>query len=265
MNIDTSYTNIQPTAQSSSLERIASSLAINKASDNASGLSIADKLGMQKNSISQVVENMNSGIAMSNIAQSGIASQKDILSNMKTEILKAMNGTTNQDGRETIKDQLSKYIEQYDQITQSTTYNGEKLLETTGDSTDDLSIVDMDSFIGMEKVDTADISNQLKTFLADFSTNSNSMDDMLKAVDSGIDQLASYASEFGSAANAMESNARNAISTEVNIASAKSTILDINYNKEVSDFSKSNLLNQIGLLAQSQSNAIQSRNISLLT
>ena len=84
MNINSSYTSLQNIndLQSTSLEKIGTALAINKAADDASGLAIADALGLQKSSVSQSLENMNSGIAMGNIAQSGIASQQDILENL---------------------------------------------------------------------------------------------------------------------------------------------------------------------------------------
>lgn len=267
MNINSSYTSLQNIndVQSSSLEKIGSALAINKASDDASGLAIANALGSQNDALSQSIENMNSGIAMSNIAQGGLSSQQELLENIKTETLKAMNGTTSPEGREVIQKQISKYVDQYENIASSTTYNGTSLLETSGDSSDDISITDAESTIEMEKADTTSISDSLKSFLGDFATNSASMQNMLNAVDQGMTKLATYASDFGSASNAMESSARNSISTEVELANAQSTILDIDYSKEVSDFSKTNIMSQMGLIMQTQANAHQQKNIDLLS
>ncbi len=268
MDISTSYnTNIQGLVgvQSNSLEKISSALAINKASDDASGLQIADQLGLQKSSLAQSIENMNSGIAMSSIAQSGISSQKELLENIKTETLKAMSATTSDEGRDAIANQISKYVEQYEQIAGSTNYNGQSLLKTSGDVTDDLSIATDSSIIEMSKADTMSISDKLKSFLADFSTNPDSMNGIISTVDNGIDQLASYASDFGSAMNAFASNARNSMTTEKELATAQSTIMDIDYAKEVSSFSKTNLQSQIGLIMQTQANAVQSRSINLLS
>ncbi len=267
MNINSSYTSLQNIndAQATSLEKIGTATAINKASDDASGLAIADALGSQKSAVSQSIENMNSGIAMSNIAQSGISSQKELLENIKTETLKAMNGTTSSEGREVIQQQISKYIDQYESIASSTTYNGTSLLKTSGDSSDDISITDAESTIEMEKADTTTISDSLKSFLGDFATNSTSMQNILNAVDQGMTQLATYASDFGSASNEMESSARNSISTEVELSRAQSTILDIDYSKEVSDFSKTNIMAQVGYVMQTQANANQQRNIDLLS
>ena len=267
MTIDSSYVNAYDISgiQQNSLEKIGSALAINKASDDASGLAIGSALGVEKSSLSQAVENMNSGIAMSNIAQGGLAEQKNILQDIKTETLKAMNGTMSESDRDIIANQINKYIEQYDNIANSTTYNGNALLKTDGTSSDDISIVDKESTIDMEKSDTLSISDSLKTLMSDFSTNPNSRATLLDTLDQSINQIGSFQSDFGSAANAMEASARNSISMETQTAAAQSTIMDIDYSKEVSSFSKTNLLSQIGLVMQSQANAIQGRNISLLS
>ena len=251
--------------QNNLLERISTGLAINSASDNASGLAISDQLDFDSGALSQSVENANSGVAMSNIAQSGIASQKELLENIKTETLKAMNGTTSQEGREAIATQINKYIDQYEQIADSTNYNGQQLLKTTGDSSDDLSIVGDDSIISMQKADTTSVSDQLRTLMDDFTTNPDSMSSMLSTVDDASSELASYASEYGSSANALESMARNYMSAQTNIESAKSTILDFDFASGIADFNKTNIQTQVGYLAQSQANAVQSRVVSLLS
>ncbi|MCK5293472.1 MAG: hypothetical protein KAJ49_02385 [Arcobacteraceae bacterium] len=267
MTINSSYNNLPSIndLQSNSLEKIGSALAINSAADNASGLAIADALDVQKNSLSQSIENMTSGIAMGSIAMSGISSQKDILENIRTETLKAMNGTTSQEGKEAISNQIGKLIEQFDNISNSTTYNGTTLLTTQEDISDDLTIIGEDSTINMQKADTSTISDDLKSFLGDFSTSRTAMGELLNAVDKGIDELNNYASDFASATNAMESNVRNNITMETNIASARGNIMDVDYSKEVTSFSKSNLLSQIGIIVQSQANATQGRNLALLT
>jgi flagellin len=252
-------------ASSSALEKISSGLAINKASDDASGLAISDKLGVQKSSLVQAVENANSGIAMSNIAQSSINEQKTLLENIKTETLKAMNGTTSTEGREAIAEQINKYIDQYEQVAEQTNYNGQKLLKTSGDTSDDLSIVGEDSIVELKKADTTSISDRLKSFMGDFVDNPSSMDGILSVVDDGMDQLASFASDYGSASNSLESMARNYMTAQTNIDNAQSQIQDADISKMVTEFSKTNLQAQLGYLVQSQANAVQNRTVSLLS
>jgi flagellin len=176
-----------------------------------------------------------------------------------------MSDTTSQEGREAIAEQINKYIDQYEQISESTTYNGQQLLKINGDTSDDLSISGENSIVEIEKADTTSISDKLKTFMEDFVDNPSSMDSLLSAVDEGIDKLGSFASDFGSASNALESMARNHLETQTNISRAQSEIMDADISKMVTEFSKTNLQSQIGYLVQSQANAVQNRTVSLLS
>lgn len=266
INSNNNYTNINNTQQNNILEKLSTGLAINKASDDASSLAIATKLGVQKSSAAQSVENVNSGVALTNIAQEGISNQKEILENIKIESLKALNGTTSQEGRDAIANQIGKYIEQFEQIAESTNYNGQKLLKASGDPfEDEISITGDDSNISIKKADTTSISDELKTFLSDFSTNPDSVRNLLDAVDKGIDTLSAQESEFGSSSNSLESLGRNYLTAETNAANAQSTLLDLDYSKGIANFNKTNIQTQVGFLAQSQANAVQSRVLSLLS
>lgn len=267
MNIDSSYIGNYgvDSLNQTSLERIGTALEINKASDNSAGLEIVGELRSEQNALSQSLKNMNSGIAMSNIAQSGLSSQQELLENIKTETLKAMNGTMNEDDKNIVAQQINKYIEEFDAISQSTSYNGTSLLQTKNDSSDDISIVDERSTIELEKSDTSSISESLKALMGDFTTNLASQTSLLNTVDQGINQINSFASDFGSASNAMMSSASNSISTEKEYAQSQSTVMDIDYSNEVSSFSKTNLMSQVGLMMQSQANAMQGRSIALLS
>lgn len=267
MNIDSSYVNAYNvnSVSASSVEKLSSGLAINKASDDPAGLVIGDSLGVQKSSLAQAVGNTISGVALSNIAQGGILNQQEILEKINTLTLQANTATTNADGRDIIANEISGLIESYDKISDSTTYNGEKLLQTAADSSDDISIIAEDSIVDISKADTTSISDSLKSFLNNFATDQNARDGMLDTLKDGMKKLASFASDYGSASNQLESMTRNYMTQETNTARAESNIMDIDYSKEVSNFSKSNLLTQVGYIMQTQANAHQQRNIALLS
>lgn len=264
MTVNNNITNVN-NLQTNLLEKISSGHEINQVSDDPSGLLISDQLQVRENSLTQSIVNANQGIAFAQIAMGGISSQKELLENIKQESLKAKNGTLSDDDKEAIKNQISNYIDAFDNIAQTTTYNDEKLLQTTGGVDDDLSIVGDNSTIIMEKSDSKSISDNLKSFLTDFASNPAFVDGMIQAVDEGIDTLNKSESEFGSAANSLESMARQYINASANTAEAKSTILDSDIIKDIGDFNKNSVMSQMGYLAQSQANAVQSRTINLLT
>ncbi|MEJ5168494.1 MAG: flagellin, partial [Arcobacteraceae bacterium] len=72
-----------------SLEKLSSGLRINKASDDASGLAIADKLRTQASSIGQSIANGNSAVSLTQIADKAMAEQSNILDIVKTKLLQA--------------------------------------------------------------------------------------------------------------------------------------------------------------------------------
>ena len=113
----------------SSLEKLSTGLRINKASDDASGLAIADKLRTQATSINQGIANGNSAVTLLQIADKSMAEQSNILDTIKAKLIQANTDTTSADGRESIRKDISKLLGQLDNIANQTNYNGTKLLE----------------------------------------------------------------------------------------------------------------------------------------
>ena len=93
---------------SSSLEKLSSGLKINKAADDASGLAIADKLRTQGTSIDQGIANGNSAVTLLQIADKSMSEQSNILDTIKAKLIQANTDTTSDDGRESIRKDISK-------------------------------------------------------------------------------------------------------------------------------------------------------------
>lgn len=119
----------------SSLEKLSTGFRINKASDDASGLAIADKLRTQATSINQGISNGNSAVSLLQIADKSMGEQSNILDTIKSKLIQANTDTTSADGREAIRKDIAKLLEQLDNIAEQTNYNGNTLLQAgTGDS-----------------------------------------------------------------------------------------------------------------------------------
>jgi flagellin len=118
-----------------SLEKLSTGLKINKASDDASGLAIADKLRTQATSLNQGVANGNSAVSLLQIADKSMAEQSNILDIIKAKLIQANTDTTSDDGRESIRKDISKLLEQLDNIAEQTNYNGTVLLQNGSDDT----------------------------------------------------------------------------------------------------------------------------------
>jgi len=113
---------------SNSLETLSTGLRINKAADDASGMAIADTLRAAALGLGQSIQNANNGIALTQIADKAMDEQIKILYTIKTKAIQAaQNGQTTQT-REAIQEDISKMLNELDNIAATTSFNGQKLL-----------------------------------------------------------------------------------------------------------------------------------------
>jgi len=115
-----------------SLSNLSSGLKINKASDDASGLAIADKLRTHASGIKQAIDNANSAVALLQITDKSMNEISNILDTVKQKLIQAHTDTTSDEGRKTIKKDIEKLLSQIDSISEQTNYNGLTLLSHTG-------------------------------------------------------------------------------------------------------------------------------------
>lgn len=255
----------------SSLEKLSSGLRINKASDDASGLAIADKLRTQVTSINQGIANGSSAVSLLQIADKSMDEQSKILDTVKAKLVQANTATTSSAGRESIRKDVEKLLTQLDNIASQTNYNGTKLLEgaTSAAASDSL-----DFQVGENSSDKITMSavqantdglglSTLKGLAADGLTTTIAAAQQT-IVDSAITSLNEYRGDVGSTQNQVESAIRNLMTQSTNISAAESIIRDVDYAKESSNFNKQNIISQAGAYALSQSNASQQNVLRLL-
>ncbi|MGJ0355529.1 flagellin [Aliarcobacter cryaerophilus] len=257
----------------SSLEKLSSGLKINKASDDASGLAIADKLRTQATSINQGISNGNSAIALLQIADKSMAEQSKILDTVKAKLIQANTATTSADGRESIRKDITKLLEQLDNIAQQTNYNGNYLLQL--DATSGAAATTSLEFQVGEKTsdmitmtavraNTAGLTLTALTGLATSGLTTAVAQTGQASVDSAITTLNGYRGDIGSTQNQVESAVRNLMTQATNIKNAESVIRDVDYAEESANFNKLNIISQAGSYAISQSNAVSQNVLRLL-
>ena len=251
-----------------SLNRIATGIELNQSSDNASSLSISNSLLAQSNGYGQALENANSAIAATQIASGATTEQSNILNNVKEKLLQASTDTTSQEGRNAILKDIQKQLEQFDKIASGTNYNGQTLLQK---SSTDNSASDVQQFQsglkGEQLIETSSVqSNTEGLGLTDLvnqdATTFSSSDakNFLETVDKAINKLNDVRGEFGSVQNQLESSSRNLLAQQTSTLSA-AALFDTDYAKESSNFSKQNILAQIGAFGQVQSNNINQQTV----
>jgi flagellin len=111
-----------------SLEKLSSGLRINKAADDASGLAIANSLRSQANTLGQAIKNANDGIGIMQTADKAIDEQSKILDTVKTKATQAAQDGQTEETRKAIQKDITKLMEELDNIAETTSFNGQSLL-----------------------------------------------------------------------------------------------------------------------------------------
>lgn len=266
-----------------SLEKLSSGLRINKASDDASGLAIADKLRTQASSIGQAISNGNSAVALMQIADKAMAEQSNILDIVKQKLIQAGTATTSSAGRQAIAKDISKLLDQLNAIAVQTNYNGINLLQgnSTTKTTTPTSTLTFQMGESSTNAITASASVLANTPGLSLSSLVKSVSGLastsfagthgatlaqayLSKVDSALNRLNTWRSDFGSTQNQVESAIRNMATQQTNIKAAESVIRDVDYAAESANFNKQNIIAQAGTFALSQANQVQQNVLKLL-
>jgi len=111
-----------------SLEKLSSGLAINKSADDASGMAIADSLRSQANSLGQAIKNGNDGIGIIQIADKAMDEQVKILDTIKVKATQAAQDGQTEETRKMLQKDITKLMEEMDNIASTTSFNGQNLL-----------------------------------------------------------------------------------------------------------------------------------------
>jgi len=261
---------------SNSLEKLSSGLRINKASDDASGLAIADKLRTQASSIGQGISNANSAVSLTQIADKAMGEESNILDILKTKLLQASTATTSTAGHDAIAKDVTKLLDQINNIASQTNYNGISLLQASAaglTATGALSFqvgetsTDTISTAGSVQANVTGLGLNLLKSLANgggASLDATQASAMLDDVDAALNTLNGWRADFGSTQNQLESATRNMMTQQTNIKAAESVIRDVDYAQESANFNKQNIISQAGTYAMSQANSVQQNVLRLL-
>lgn len=252
------------------MERLSSGLRINKAKDDAAGLAISDGMRADIRALSQGVRNANDGIGVIQTAEGGLNEISSILTRMKELAMEAASGTLSDTDRGYAHNEFNALKNELDRISNGTTFNGDALLDGTytaknihiglnnTQGTDKISI-SIESGTASEGfgqtslgLAATSISTQTKAQTA-IATMENAFGEVLEA----RSKLGALQSRF----EHMVSNINNIIE---NTTAAESQIRDADIAKEVTEFTKYQILQQSGIAMLGQANVTPQAVLSLL-
>ena len=118
--------------QAKSTEKLSSGYKINRAADDAAGLSISEKMRKQIRGLTQASSNAQDGISSVQTAEGALTEVHDMLQRMNELAVKAANGTNSSDDRKYIQDEMDQLISEIDRVAETTKFNETYLLKGDG-------------------------------------------------------------------------------------------------------------------------------------
>ena len=114
-----------------SLNSLSSGLRINRAADDASGMSIADSLRQQAQGLGQAINNANDAIGVTQTADGALDEYTNIINTIRNKSIQAASDGQNNDSRGAIQRDITKLLEEAQNISDTTSFNGQNLLDGT--------------------------------------------------------------------------------------------------------------------------------------
>jgi flagellin len=228
-------------AQAKSMEKLSSGKRINRAGDDAAGLSISEKMRSQIRGLTQASRNAQDGISLIQTAEGAMDEVSNMLVRMKELAVQRATGTYSTTDKGNIDSEVTALKTEITNIQSTTKFNGQTVLNG---GTRNIAI-SHDGGVTMAVAD-GDISTAVA--LTTSSTGAN--------IDAAIDAVNTSRSNLGALQNRLESTVRNLDTTAENLQAAESRVRDVDMAKEMMSFTKNNILSQAAqsMLAQANQN-----------
>lgn len=248
-------------AVSKSTEKLSSGYAVNRAADDAAGLSISEKMRNQIRGINQAVKNSEDGVSLIQTAEGNMNEIHSILQRMGELATKAANDVNATEDRTAIADEIEQLTEEINSIAKKAAFNGTKLL--TGSFTGKYLQVGAVSGENMK----IDISSMTATKLGvnalKVSAHSVASSAMTKITDA-IKTVSAARSKLGAIQNRLDYTINNLENYSENLTSAESQIRDTDMASEMTNYTKNNILQQAAQSMLAQANQSTQGVLSLL-
>ena len=285
---------ITTSTQAKSTEKLSSGYKVNRAADDAAGLSISEKMRRQVRGLTQASLNAQDGISCVQTAEGALAEVQDMLQRMNELCVKAANGTLQTIDRDYVQQEINALTSEIDRVASTTTFNETNLLDGTFTQKDlHVGAEGMNAWNGGTtlqsgqtiRVNIAEMTfkgvtgsnDQMKTYVIDPTTTAPSGGvSMLKVstqdlaqssiavVKTAIKNVSTMRSTLGAIQNRLEHTIKNLDNVVENTTAAESQIRDTDMATEMVRYSNNNILAQAGQSMLAQANQANQGVLSLL-
>ncbi|MCA5923502.1 flagellin N-terminal helical domain-containing protein [Curtobacterium oceanosedimentum] len=280
------YRNLNATQNdlSKSLEKLSTGLRINRAADDAAGLSISEGLKSQVGGLTVAARNAQDGISVVQTAEGGLTETHSILQRMRDLAVQAGNDSNNADSRAAITTEVGELQKELGRISSSTNFNGINLLDgTAGTAGDGKLTFQVGANAGASskiEVDLgkANVKNIAENLTVTAGTDADgaavpakisfASNTAAQAAITTIDAQIKTVSEARSSIGAVQNRFDHAINVtnvaKENLTAAGSRITDVDMAQEMVKYTRDNILSQAGTSMLAQANQSTQGVLSLL-
>ncbi len=249
---------INNTASGKSMEKLSSGLRINRAGDDAAGLSISEKMRGQIRGLEQASRNSQDGISMIQTAEGALQETQAILQRMRELAVQAANDTNVTVDRDAIGVELTELGKEVSRIKDNTQFNEQNILDGTSQKVNiqvgankgqamelDFTIAGID----LSAIETA-VGSLSSADVVDHTTATALID----TINTQITSVSTGRSTLGAYQNRLEHTIKNLDNASENLTAAESRVRDVDMAKEMMNFTKNNILQQASQAMLAQAN-----------
>jgi len=260
--------------QAKQTEKLSSGYRINRAADDAAGLSISEKMRRQIRGLDQASTNAQDGISMVQTAEGALNEVTDMMQRMNELAVQAANGTYTTTQKQYIADEINQLTSEINRVATTTKFNDQVLL--TGKFSGGTNTPAMKLQIGNESGETMEIkiSNmKASTICASLngsiawsttSVTNSTIGAFISTLKTSMEKVASQRSALGAIQNRLEHTINNLDNVVENTTAAESRIRDTDMATEMVKYSNNQILAQAGQAMLAQANQVNQGVLSLL-
>ena len=257
-----------------SVERISSGIRINRASDDAAGLAISEGLRSDIRALRQAGRNANDGVSLINITEGALNEQSSMLIRLRELASQAATGTTGSTERATIQLEFNSLRNEIDRITNTTEFNGQKLIDgSLASSIASTSQVFIQ--IGIDSNANSRINLNEQINLTAVTSSSLSIDSLsvktanealtaLDGINTAIGEVTALRGQVGAVQNRLMRSISNLSISVENLSAAESQIRDADIAEEVALLTRNQIMVQASTAMVGQANLIPQSVLQLL-
>ena len=273
---------ITTSAQAKSSEKLSSGYRINRAGDDAAGLTISEKMRSQIRGLNKASDNAQDGVSLIQVAEGALSETHSILQRMNELATQAANDTNTTADRNAIQSEINQLTSEIDRIQSTTQFNTMNLIDGsyTAKNLQVGSLSGQAILVSIENMNATSLfggSNTAVSSVSDVNTENlksynnkltvSSFDtagSAMKSIQSAIALVSNQRSNLGAVQNRLEHTIANLDNISENTQSAESRIRDTDMAEEMVNYSKNNILAQAGQSMLAQANQSTQGVLSLL-